>query len=83
MDYIVCQAPLSMGFPKQQYWSGLPFPSPGFLPDSGFEHAAPALQADSSPLSQQEVPNSMGELEQRAQENFVLFFSFFFKIHLS
>ena len=81
MDYIACQAPLSMGFPRQEYWSGLPFPSPGDLPDSGFELAAPALQADSSPLSQQEVPNSMDKLEQRAQENFVLF-SFLFKIHL-
>ena len=81
MDYIACQAPLSMGFPRQEYWSGLPFPSPGDLPDSGFELAAPALQADSLPLSQQEVPNSMDKLEQRAQENFVLF-SFLFKIHL-
>ena len=32
-----CQAPLSMGFPRQEYWSGLPFPSPGDLPDPGIE----------------------------------------------
>ena len=32
---IACQAPLSMGFPRQEYWSGLPFPSPGDLPDPG------------------------------------------------
>ena len=32
-----CQAPLSMGFPRQKYWSGLPFPSPGDLPDPGIE----------------------------------------------
>ena len=31
------QAPLSMGFPRQEYWSGLPFPSPGDLPDPGIE----------------------------------------------
>ena len=31
----VCQAPLSTGFPRQEYWSVLPFPSPGYLPDSG------------------------------------------------
>ena len=37
------QAPLSMGFPSQEYWSGLPFPSPGDLPDSGIEPASPAL----------------------------------------
>ena len=39
-------APLSVGFPKQEYWSGLPFPSPGDLPDPGIEPASPALQAD-------------------------------------
>ena len=32
---VACQAPLSMGFSRQEYWSGLPFPSPGDLPDSG------------------------------------------------
>ena len=40
------QAPLSMGFPRQEYWSGLPFPSPGDLPDPGIEPRSPALQAD-------------------------------------
>ena len=40
-------APLSMGFPKQEYWSGLPFPSPGDLPDRGVKPGSPALQADS------------------------------------
>ena len=41
------QAPLSTGFSRQEYWSGLPFPSPGDLPDSGIEPRSPALQADS------------------------------------
>ena len=45
------QAPLFMGFPKQEYRSGLPFPSPGDLPDPRMETASPALQADSLPLS--------------------------------
>ena len=36
------QAPLSMGFPRQEYWSGLPFPSPGDLPDPGIESESPA-----------------------------------------
>ena len=47
------QAPLSMGFPRQEYWSGLPFPPPGDLPDPGIKPislASPALQADSLPL---------------------------------
>ena len=43
---IANQAPLSMGFPKQEYWSGLPFPSPGDLPDPGIEPRSPAFQAD-------------------------------------
>ena len=43
------QAPLSMGFSRQDYWSGLPFPSPGDLPDPGIELRSPALQADSLP----------------------------------
>ena len=43
------QAPPSMGFSRQEYWSGLPFPSPGDLPDSGIEPGSPVLQADSLP----------------------------------
>ena len=37
------QAPLSMGFPSQEYWSGLPFPPPGHLLDPGIEPTSPAL----------------------------------------
>ena len=37
------QAPLSMGFPRQEYWSGLPFPSPGDLPEPGIKPVSPAL----------------------------------------
>ena len=48
-----CQAPLSMGFSRQEYWSGLPFPSPGDLPDLGIKPGSPALQADSLPLKVQ------------------------------
>ena len=40
------QAPLSMRFSRQEYWSGLPFPSPGDLPDPGIEPRSPKLQAD-------------------------------------
>ena len=38
-----CQAPLSVGFSRQDYWSGLPFPPPGALPYPGIETASPAL----------------------------------------
>ena len=43
------QAPLYMGFSRQEYWSELPFPSPGNLSDPGIEPRSPALQADSLP----------------------------------
>ena len=43
------QAPLPMGFSRQGYWSGLPFPAPGDLPDPGIRPGSPALQADSLP----------------------------------
>ena len=43
---IACQAPLFMGFSRQEFWSGLPFPSPGDLPNPGIKPRSPALQAD-------------------------------------
>ena len=43
------QAPLSMGFSRREYSSGLPFPSPGDLPNPGVEPGSPALQADALP----------------------------------
>ena len=42
---VACQAPLSMGFFRQEYWSGLPFPTPGALPDLGIEPASLASSA--------------------------------------
>ena len=52
-DLVAHQAPLSMGFPRQKYWSGLPFSSPGYLPNAGIEPVTPALQVDSLPWSHQ------------------------------
>ena len=49
---VACQAPLSLGFSRQEYWSGLPFPPPGDLPDPEIEAAStasPTLQVDSLP----------------------------------
>ena len=46
---VVYQASLSVGFSRQDYWSGLPFPSPGDLPDPGIEPRSPALQANALP----------------------------------
>ena len=47
MDYSAPQAPLSKGFLRQEYWSGLPFSPPGDLPNPGIEPGSPGLQADS------------------------------------
>jgi len=55
------QAPLSLGFSREEYWSGLPFPPPGDLPNSGVKPVsavAPALQADSSLQSHWRSPES-------------------------
>ena len=50
------QVPLSMGFPRQEYWSGWPFPFPGDLPDPGIEPGSLALAGGFFPLSHQESP---------------------------
>ena len=46
---VAYQAPQSGEFSRQEYWSGLPFPSPGYLPNPGIEPGFPALQADALP----------------------------------
>ena len=51
------QAPLSMELSRTEYWSGLPFPSPGDLLDPGIKPGSPALQADSLPSEQPRKPN--------------------------
>ena len=53
---ITLQAPQSMGFSRQEYQNGLPFPSPGDLPNPGVEPGSPALQADSLPTELQGKP---------------------------
>ena len=49
------QDPLSTGFLRQEYWSGLPFPSPGDLPKPGIKHGSPTLQVDSTHWATREV----------------------------
>ena len=53
---VACQAPLSMGFSRQEYWSRLPFSSPGDFPNSGIKPKSPALQADYLPSEPPEKP---------------------------
>ena len=63
---VACLAPLSLGFPRQKYWSGLPFPPPVDLPNSGIvpvSPASPALQEDSlppEPLGKPKRPTAPG-----------------------
>ena len=56
---VVYQAPSSVGFSRQEYWSGLPFPSPGDLPDPGIEPRFPTLQADALTSEPPGKPNNL------------------------
>ena len=57
---VACQAPLSTGFSRQEFWSAVPFPSPRDLPKPGIEPGPPALQVDSL-LTTSEVPFYCGK----------------------
>ena len=57
---VAFQAPLSMEFSRQEYWSGLQFPSSGYIPNPGIEPRSPALQADSLPAEPPEKPKNTG-----------------------
>ena len=76
------QAPLSMGFSRQEYWSGLPCPPPGDLPDQGIELRSPALQADSIPAEPPEKPRHFRDTLEMAilaeTKDYLFCFPFFF-----
>ena len=59
---IACQTPLFMGFFRQEYWRGLPFPSPGHLHDPEIDPGSPALQADSLLSYQGSLDETLGIL---------------------
>ena len=59
---VALQPPLSMGFSRQQYWGGLPCPSPGDLSNPGIEPGSPAFQVDYLPLSHQGSPHRMKKI---------------------
>ena len=63
---VAYQAPLSMESSRQEYWSGVPFPSPGDLPNSGIEPGSPTLQADASPS---ETPGKCSALTKPLKED--------------
>ena len=70
MNYIAHQAPLSMEFPKQEYWSELSFPSPGDLSDPEIEPASPALAGEFFyHCTTWEAPGLLGEWEKGHMNN--------------
>ena len=66
---IAHQAPLSMGFSRSEYWSGLPFPSPGNLLNPGIDPRSPALQADSLPTELLNRQASLGNAGRQPGKN--------------
>ena len=64
---VAYQAPPSRGFSRQEYWSGLPFPSPGDLPDPGIEPRSPALEADALTSEPPGKPENVDSLNQRGE----------------
>ena len=75
MDYIACQAPLSMEFSRQECWNGLPFPTPEDLSDSGIERVSPAFSAMAGWFFTTETPGKPC--------NTALYFFFFFWWYIS
>jgi len=82
---VTCQAPLSMEFSRPGYWSGLPFPSPGDLPNPGIKPMSPTLQVDSLPAEPQGKPKYVCLFYYcyvKSLSN-CLFFSFYLKTSLA
>ena len=65
---VAYQASLSMGFSRQEYWSGLPFPSPGDLPNPGIEPRSPALEADTLTSEPPGKPNTSWQIDEETVE---------------
>ena len=63
---VACQVPLSIGFSRQEYWSGLPCPSPGYLLNPGIKPRSPAFQVDSLPA---ELPGKSLNIIERKKES--------------
>jgi len=74
---VACQAPPSMGFSRQEYWSGLPFPSPGDLPNPGIKPRSPTLQADYLPSEPSGKPIIINKLYYFKSD----YFETFLKLH--
>ena len=71
---VAYQAPPSIGFSRQEYWSGLPLPSPGNLPHPGIEPGSPALQADALPSEPSRKPGRIYSSKSYYKQNCLLQF---------
>ena len=67
---VAYEAPLSMGFSRQEYWSGLPFLSPGDLPNPGIEPRSPTLQAGALPSEPPGEPRLLSEDSHNLKETY-------------
>ena len=70
---VAYQAPPSMGFSRQECWNGLPFSSPGDLPDPGIEPGSPALQADALPSEPPGKPKRNVKVKKKVTLEKILF----------
>ena len=68
---VAYQASPSMGFSRQEYWSGLPFPSPGDLPDPGIEPRSPTMRADALPSEPSIICVMRGSYQFNMEINFI------------
>ena len=79
------QAPVSVRFPRWEYWNGLPFPSPGDLPDSGIERGSPALAGGFLPLShppgKPTTPDTKGKRQGQRQVQGLMLITEPFKVY--
>ena len=73
---VAYQAPPSVEFSRQEYWSGLPFPSPGDFSNPGIEPRSPALQADALPTEPPGKPS--GQVDTASNQKMAIFVSFSF-----
>ena len=73
---ITCQVPLSMGFSRQEHWSGLPFPSPGDLPNPGIKPGSPTLQVDSLPAEPPGKPKECQTISKMNSTNQIMLGNF-------
>ena len=69
---LACQAPLSMGFPRQEYWVGLPFPSPGDLPNSRIKPWSPTLLVDFLPSK---LPRKAGIYNNKLKLDYIFLYT--------